>query len=150
MRVAIVTVQVPFLRGGAEAHAESLCRVIREAGHEAEIVTIPFKWYPAEAIAQQVLACRLLDLSESMATRIDRVIGLKFPAYLVPHPNKVLWILHQHRSAYDLWRSPYGDLAQRPGGVLARDMIRASDMTMVQEARRISANSRKVADCLRR
>ncbi len=33
---------------------------------------MPFKWYPAAAIPQQMLACRLLDLTESMGTRIDR------------------------------------------------------------------------------
>jgi hypothetical protein len=45
------------------------------------------------------------------------LIGLKFPIYLAPHPDKVLWILHQHRTAYDLWDHPeHGDpdhLAQR-------------------------------------
>jgi glycosyltransferase involved in cell wall biosynthesis len=150
MRIAIATVQVPFVRGGAEEHAEGLRRALREAGHEAELVTVPFKWYPPEAIPQQILACRLLDLSESMGTRIDRVIGLKFPAYLVPHSDKVLWILHQHRSAYDLWESHWGDLFGQPGGEAAMGVIRSADMRMIPEARRVFANSRNVAARLRR
>ncbi|MEJ1978903.1 MAG: glycosyltransferase family 4 protein [Acetobacteraceae bacterium] len=130
-------------------HAENLRLALREAGHEAEIVSIPFKWYPPETIAQQLLACRLLDLTESMGSRIDRVVGLKFPAYLIPHPNKVLWILHQHRSAYDLWDTPYDDLARRPGGQLARETIRSADMRLIPEARHVFANSRNVANRLR-
>jgi glycosyltransferase involved in cell wall biosynthesis len=111
---------------------------------------MPFKWYPPDAIAQQVLACRLLDLTESMGTRVDQVIGLKFPAYLIRHPNKVLWILHQHRSAYDLWESQWGDLCGQPGGEAAKALIRDADTRMIPEARRIFANSRNVAERLRR
>ena len=150
MRVAVATVQVPFLRGGAEQHAAGLVQALLAAGHEAEIVTVPFKWYPPETIAQQVLACRMLDLSESMGTRIDRLIGLKFPAYLIRHPDKVLWVLHQHRSAYDLWDSPWGDLAGQPGGEAAMDVIRSADTRLIPEARRIFANSRNVAARLQR
>ena len=150
MRIAIATVQIPFLRGGAELHAAGLATALRAAGHEADIVTIPFKWYPPEAVAPQVLACRLFDITESMGSRVDQVIGLKFPAYLIPHPNKVLWILHQHRSAYDLWDTRWGDLHSQSGGELARDVIRSADTRLIPEARRVFANSRNVADRLQR
>jgi hypothetical protein len=39
-----------------------------------------------------MLACRLFDLSESMGENVDLLIGLKFPAYVVPHPRKVFWL----------------------------------------------------------
>ena len=150
MRVAVTTVQVPFLRGGAELLAEGLCQAVRAAGHEAEIVSLPFKWYPADAIQPQILAWRLLDLTESMGTRIDKVVGLKFPAYLAPHPDKVLWLLHQHRSAYDLWDQPWGDLRGQPGGAEARDAIHRADTRLIPEARRVFAASQTVASRLRR
>ena len=104
------------MRGGAELLAESLRSELQAAGHEAEIISLPFKWYPAERIAEHMLAFRLIDLTESRAGPIDRVIGLKFPAYMITHPNKVIWLLHQHRGAYDLWGTPYGDLTAAPGG----------------------------------
>jgi hypothetical protein len=66
LRILIATVRVPFVNGGAEIHAEGLCRALREAGHQAEIIAIPFKWYPPERILDQMLACRLLDLSETV------------------------------------------------------------------------------------
>ena len=43
MRILIATVQVPFVRGGAEMHAEGLRDAFRMAGHDTEIVAIPFK-----------------------------------------------------------------------------------------------------------
>src|SRR5690606_3032321 len=103
MRVLVTTVKVPFVYGGAEVHAANLVRELQKAGHEAELVEIPFRWYPPEQMLDHLLACRLLDLTEANGVAVDRVIGLKFPAYHVRHPHKVLWILHQHRTLYDLW-----------------------------------------------
>jgi len=148
-RILIATVQVPFIRGGAEAHAEGLRDALCAAGHEAEIVAVPFKWYPPEKILDHMLACRLLDLTEAAGTPIDLLIGLKFPAYLIPHPRKVLWILHQHRSAYELWDHPrYRDISTWPQGQEIRDAIRQADRRLIAEARAVYANSRTVADRL--
>jgi glycosyltransferase involved in cell wall biosynthesis len=145
MRVLIATVQVPFVRGGAEMHAEGLHAALTAAGHHAELVSLPFKWYPPERIPEQILAARLFDVTESSGVPIDRVIGLKFPAYLIPHPNKVLWILHQHRAAYDFWGGGLCDLMHYPNGQEVRDAIRSADMALIPEARAVYANSRNVA-----
>src|SRR5215831_3101283 len=90
MRIVIASVQVPFVRGGAEILAEGLRDALRAEGHQAEIVTVPFKWYPPERVLDHMLACRLFDLTEAMGVPVDRLVCLKFPAYLIPHPNKVL------------------------------------------------------------
>ncbi len=146
MRIVIATVQVPFVCGGAEAHAESLREALVSAGHEAEIVRVPFKAYPPERIVDHALACRLLDLSESTGTPVDLLIGLKFPAYLIPHRNKVLWILHQHRMAYELWNHPLaGDLIGLPYGAEVRAAIFRLDGRFIPEARAVFANSINVA-----
>jgi len=137
MNILIATVQAPFVRGGAEVLAEQLCVALRLAGHQVEIVAIPFKWYPPDRILDQILACRLLDLTESCGVCIDRVIGLKFPAYLIPHPNKTLWILHQHRAAYDLWDHPLGDLVHAPNGAIVRDAIRSADGQWIAQSKGI-------------
>ena len=150
MRVLIATVQVPFIRGGAEIHAEGLRDALRAAGHETEILAIPFKWYPPEKILDHILACRLLDVSEVAGTRVDRLIGLRFPAYLIPHPNKVLWILHQHRTAYDLWDHALSDLVYYPNGSQVRDTIEQADRKLIPEARAVFANSRNVAHRLKK
>jgi hypothetical protein len=109
---------------------------LRSEGHEAEIVAIPFKWYPPERIPEQILACRLLDITESTGMTVDRVIGLKFPAYFIPHPNKVLWMVHQHRQAYDLWDNTLSDLVGFPNGCQIRGAIREADTRLLPEAKR--------------
>lgn len=125
--------------------AEGLCAALRIAGHEAEIVAIPYKWYPPEKILDNMLACRLLDLTESAGTKVDLLICLKFPAYLIPHPNKVLWILHQHRTAYELWDHSLGDLILAPNGAHIRDAIWRADQQIIPEARKVFALSGTVA-----
>jgi glycosyltransferase involved in cell wall biosynthesis len=146
MRIAVVSSQVPFIHGGAEIHAANLIQALHKAGHKAELVAIPFKWYPASTLLDHMTLCRMIDLSESAGQPIDLVIGLKFPAYLVPHPNKVLWILHQHRTAYELWSHPtFGDLIHDPQGLTVRDAIHAADRRFIPESRAVYANSRNVA-----
>jgi glycosyltransferase involved in cell wall biosynthesis len=150
MRVLIATTQVPFVRGGAELHAEGLQAALSAAGHDVEIVSLPFKWYPPERIVEQIAAARLFDVTESNGRPIDLLIGLKFPAYLLRHPNKVLWILHQHRSAYDLWGGELCDLMHFPNGAAVRDAIRSADTALIPEARAVFANSANVAGRLKR
>jgi glycosyltransferase involved in cell wall biosynthesis len=148
MRIVIATAQVPFVRGGAEILAEGLLHALRAQGHAAEIVAIPFKWYPPERILDQVLACRLLDVSESGGEPIDRVIGLKFPAYLIPHSHKALWLLHQFRTAYELWDNPYGDLYNYPNGPQVRQAIQRLDQRLIPEAKAIFTISKNVSSRL--
>src|SRR5712691_1349606 len=145
MRILIATVQVPFIRGGAEIHAEGLRDALITSGHEAEIIAIPFKWYPPQQILDHMLACRLLDITEAAGTPVDMLIGLKFPAYLISHPNKVLWILHQHRTAYELWDHPLSDMIYYPNGAQVRDAIQLADQQLIPQAKAIFANSRNVA-----
>ncbi len=146
MRVAIATVQVPFVRGGAEMLAESLLAALQEAGHQAEIVSLPFKWYPPARVPEHMLAARLMQVADGA----DRLIGLKFPAYLMPHKSKRLWLLHQHRSAYDTWHAPFSDLLHAPDGAHVRSVIRSADAAAFEGCERIFTISRVVSERLRR
>ena len=137
--------RIPFVRGGAEVLAKELRRVLVEAGHQAEIVAIPFKPYPPERILDHMLACRLLDLSETACMPVDRLIGLKFPAYLIPHRDKVIWMLHQHRQAYDLWQNPLSDLHTYANGAEVRAAIHAADTKLLPQSRALFTISRNVA-----
>ena len=149
MRILICTTQVPFTTGGAESHVDGLQRALIDAGHQVEIVALPFKWYPPAEIMRSAMAWRMLDLRESNGQKIDLVIGMKFPAYLVEHTNKVLWILHQHRSAYNLWGTPFDDLSTYPEGPRLREWIKHCDEKFIPEAKKVFANSRTVADRLK-
>jgi glycosyltransferase involved in cell wall biosynthesis len=149
MRVLIANVQVPFIRGGAEVLAEGLRDALRAAGHEADIATIPFNWSPPERIVDHILACRLLDLTSVAGTTVDRLIGLKFPAYLIPHPNKVIWLIHQHWAAYNFWDKPWGELSHAPNGAAVRDTVVNADRHLIPEAQAVFAISRTVSERLR-
>ncbi|MBZ5627219.1 MAG: glycosyltransferase [Acidobacteriia bacterium] len=150
LRIVIATTQVPFVRGGAELLAEGLRDALLAEGHQAEITAIPFRWYPPERLLDMMLACRLLDVSETCGVRTDVLIGLKFPAYFIRHPAKSLWLLHQHRTAYDLWGHELGDIHQFPNGPQVRDAIQQADRQLIPEARVISAISQNVARRLER
>jgi glycosyltransferase involved in cell wall biosynthesis len=150
MRILIATVQVPFIRGGAEILAEGLQNALQADGHQAEIVSIPFKWFPPERILDHMLACRLFDLTETSHGIVDRVIGLKFPAYLIPHRNRVLWLLHQHRTAYEFWDHPFADLIHSPHGARIRDAILEADQRLIPESRAVYTISGNVSDRLRK
>ncbi|MGD9883446.1 glycosyltransferase [Reyranella sp.] len=151
MRIGIATVQVPFIRGGAERHSYNLCTALQSYGHEATEIRIPFKWYPTQTLVDHVLAAKLIDIGESNGTPIDLLIGLKFPAYLLRHPNKVFWILHQHRQAYDLWDLGLSELLGEPDGLAVREFIRAEDQDAFENSEgRLFTNSANVSKRLMR
>ncbi len=148
--ILICTTQVPFTKGGAESHVAGLQRALVKAGYNAEVVALPFKWYPPTEIMRGAMAWRMLDVTAANGKPIDLVIGMKFPAYLVAHERKVLWILHQHRAAYNLWGTQFDDLSTYPEGVRVREWIHHCDRRFIPEAKKVFANSKTVAERLKR
>jgi len=114
MRIAVCSPQVPFARGGAEIVAERLTQELSARGHEADLVTVPFKWYPGATVLTNAALWRMLDLTEVDGRPVDLVIATKFPSYAVKHPNKVVWLVHQFRQAYDLDRTDLGQFGETP------------------------------------
>ena len=149
MNILICTSQVPFTYGGGEMHTENLRRAFITAGYNAEIAAVPFKWYTPDEIMRGALAWRLLDLTEANGKPIDMIVGMKFPAYLAEHPRKVLWVMHQYRTVYDLWRTPYDHLSPLPNGESARAFVKNADERFIPEAGKVFANSKTVADRLK-
>jgi len=150
VRIAVCAPQVPFVHGGAEVMADDLVSALDARGHEAELVTIPFKWYPGTRVLDQAFLWRLVDLTESDGRVIDRVIATKFPAYCVRHPNKVVWVLHQFRQAYDYDRKELGQFSESAEDRATRRAVERLDAVALGEARRVFATSQNVADRLRR
>ncbi len=149
-RILVCNAQVPFASGGAERHAAGLLRELKKAGHDAELVQLPFKWYPRPEILTSALAWRLLDVAEADGKRVDLVIPMKFPSYLVRHPNKVVWLIHQFRQATDRFGTPQSDFTASPEDTRWRELIQQADRTGLGEARKIFTNARNTAERLRR
>lgn len=131
--VLVCEAQVPLVEGGAESHVRQLAHHLRLRGYVAGIVSVPFKWYPKQEIIPHAAAWRLLDLSESNGRRIDLVIGTKFPSYFARHPNKVTWLIHQYRAAYELCGTPFSDFDHTEGDVGLRERLFRLDREMLLE-----------------
>jgi len=108
-------------------------------------MSLPFTWEPAETLLDEMAIARCLEVANA-----DRVIALKFPAYLVPHPDKVLWLLHQYRQAYDMWDAGQSNIPATERGEAIRAMIRRADEQAFAEARALFANSPVTAGRMRR
>jgi glycosyltransferase involved in cell wall biosynthesis len=150
MRIAVAAPQVPFTRGGAEIFADKLVDELRARDHEAELVTVPFKWYPGEKVLTQAFLWRLLDLDESDGRKIDLVVATKFPSYAIRHPNKVVWLLHQFRQAYELDGTGLAQFDDSAGDRALRRAVHRLDRVALGEARKVFATSRNVAERLDR
>src|SRR5437762_741996 len=146
MRVGVATVQVPFMRGGAEEHATGLVEALRRAGHEVDLITMPFRFSPIHEVERSMQIWSAEQFEEINGYELDRLICLRFPAYYVNHPRKVVWLLHQHRAVYDLWDTPFsGGLPAIPEGQRLREQITRMDTEALTKCGCLFANSRNVA-----
>jgi glycosyltransferase involved in cell wall biosynthesis len=136
MRILIATNMAPFVWGGAEELAVNLQRHLVEAGHDSEVLRIPFQWEPATGIPSQMYLARVLACENA-----DRVIALKFPAYMIQHPHKTLWLLHQYRQAYDLFDTGLSNLHSGEAGQRIRGAVITADNIAFSELDSIYVNS---------
>ncbi|WP_322512046.1 glycosyltransferase family 4 protein [Chloroflexus sp.] len=149
-RILICATQVPFVRGGAEYLVESLRDELRRRGHVVDVVALPFQWHPVERIIDSALAWRLLDMSHVNGEPVDLVIATKFPSYLIRHPRKVLWLVHQHRQAYDWYGTPLSDFDGSPAHRAVREQIFRIDGRALSECHARYTISRNVSRRLER
>ena len=149
MRVVVAEARVPFARDGAELHAQSLVTQLRRRGHDAESVALPFHGRKGELL-QQAAAWRMLNLSTSNARPVDVLIATRFPTWFARHPRKVVWLIHQHRAAYDLFGTSYSDFNTTEEDVRLRAQLTALDSKMFAECERIVTNAQNTADRIRR
>jgi glycosyltransferase involved in cell wall biosynthesis len=145
MRVAVLRPQVPFARGGAEIFTERLVEELRARGHDTDLVSIPFKWYPGARVLTQAFLWRMLDLDEADGKPIDVVVATKFPSYLVRHRDKRVWLVHQFRQAYELDGTGLGQFGDSPEDRALRRKVQGLDRVALREATRLFAISRNVA-----
>jgi glycosyltransferase involved in cell wall biosynthesis len=149
-RILICATQVPFVRGGAEYLVEGLRDALRERGHAVDVVALPYQWSPVERIPESALAWRMLDITHVNNQPVDLVIGTKFPSYLVRHPRKVVWLVHQHRQAYDWYGTALSDFNNIPEHRQVREAIFRMDRRGLGECMARFTISRNVSGRLQR
>ena len=145
MKIIIASTIVPFIKGGGTFIVDWLEEMLIKYGHQVETLKIPFhSWYPE--MLDQMLALRLLDVTE----HADRLITIRTPSYLIRHPKKVLWFIHHHRTAYDLWGTKYQEIPNTTLGFRYRDALYSADNVAFREAYRIFTNSKVVSGRLKK
>lgn len=145
MNVLVLATAVPFIHGGAEELAKNLVLQLNRAGSNAEAMWIPFSWDPPDRLIDEILIARSLRV-----TNVDRLITFKFPAYLVEHPAKTVWLLHQYRQAYDLFDARQSNIPRTSDGSRILNAVRNADRHGLSNVRRLFANSPVTADRLGR
>jgi glycosyltransferase involved in cell wall biosynthesis len=151
MRIAIATVQVPFIRGGAEILADGLVQALQEVGHSVELISMPFRFSPVSEIQRSMKLWESENFEHLNGYQCDQVICLKFPAFYLQHPNKVGWLLHQHRSVYDLWNTEFTtEFTQSQEGKQLRQEITKQDIEALSRFRKIFTIAKNVSNRLQK
>jgi glycosyltransferase involved in cell wall biosynthesis len=145
MNIVVCHSQVPYVRGGNEVLVDGLVAALREAGHRVELLALPFKWYPKAQLERQSLAWRMLDVERLGGRKVDLAICTKFPTWAVRHPRKVVWLVHQHRQAYDWYGTPLSDFGLTEEDQRARRVVLETDSQGIGEAERVYTISKNVA-----
>jgi glycosyltransferase involved in cell wall biosynthesis len=139
VKIGLVSSVAPHVLGGGRFIVEWLAPVLREHGHEVEIIYLPFEG-GRTTLFDEMLAYRLVDLSETC----DQIITFRPPSHLVPHARKVCWFIHHLRGWYDLWETRYRAAPDTPYWRATREALMHADRTSLAEAQRLFVNSRVV------
>jgi len=144
VNILITANLVPFMRGGADYHINGLADQLRRAGHEVDVLRLPFRFSPETEVQRLMDFAEGLDLNRPNGVPVDKVISLQFPGYGVNHDDHRVWVMHQHRAVYEL----YEEQPQTDALAALRESIRAFDGRALGSAQRLFANSQRVAQRL--
>jgi glycosyltransferase involved in cell wall biosynthesis len=150
MRVCLCATVVPFVSGGAELLVSALERELAARWFDTMSVVLPWGTASPLSLLRTAMAWRMLDLCVEHGPEIDLVIATRFPSYLIQHPRKVVWLVHQLRQAYDLDGTRWGSFSRSPEDRRAVEMVRAMDRRGLGEARTVWTISENVGKRLHR
>ena len=148
-KIVVCAVQVPFVRGGAEYFTDNLVSRLLERSHQVDRIQLPLQTLPLEEVIKNCLAWRLLNVDRIYNDPIDMVIGTKFPSYMIPHPRKVIWLVHQYREIYDLYGTAYSGFRPTSDHNQFRQQLIDLDQLAFSEAKKIFTISKTVSKRLK-
>jgi glycosyltransferase involved in cell wall biosynthesis len=149
-KICVCSVQIPFVKGGAEYFSQNLVNQLRARSYEVENIQLPLQTLPVEEVVKGCLAWRLLNLDRIYNDEIDLVIGTKFPSYMIPHKNKIIWLVHQYREIYDLHDTIYSGFQATSNHVQVREQLIELDHLAFSEAKQIFTISKTVSKRLKK
>ena len=135
MNLLVMTAAELFVRDPADDLQQALIENLIRLGIKAETIRMPITARSAERLIDDMVVCRSLQL-----LNVDRVIALRFPAYLVPHPEKVCWLVDHWSERYD---TPNGTvrIPDSARGLEIRRLIEESDRECLGGLHRLFAAS---------
>lgn len=149
-KVCVCAVQVPFVRGGAEYFTDNLVTQLTRRGYQVDRIQLPLQTLPIEEVVKGCLAWRLLNVDRIYNDSIDYVIATKFPSYMIPHPNKRIWLVHQYREVYDLYGTLYSGFQGTSKDSQLRQKLIDLDQIAFDEAEKIFTISKTVSGRLKK
>ncbi len=152
MNVSIFSPSFPFIDGGCELLGKSLEKKLNQKGFRSRLLYSPQHRFDRQWSSY---LCHWLWRAEESENgeSSDAVISLKYPAFLVRHPNHILWLTHRMRVYYDLWPQFYSSLASLPARVSAlarKRIIHRIDYRAITRVKKVFAISACVADRLKK
>lgn len=120
MKIAIVAPRPdPPLWGGTERAVESMRRAAEATGRiEVELIKLPVDESNLPGLIDAYRRFAELDVS-----RFDRVISVKYPAWMVDHPDHVVHMFHPLRGLYDAYETFGLPLIASPHSPQARHLL---------------------------
>ncbi|MEO6628901.1 MAG: glycosyltransferase family 4 protein [Aquihabitans sp.] len=100
MKIGVIAPSpLPVVRGGAEVAVEGIHAAINDlTPHQAEIVKLPVDERSLPGVVAGYRA-----FAELSVDQFDRVITMKYPAWMVNHPRHTLLMFHPLRGLYDTY-----------------------------------------------
>jgi len=144
MKIALLSASAPLSRDACHSVIDALATRLQQNGHKVEMIYIPFE-NNADSFLDQMLSFRLINL----ASIVDRLITFQPPSYVVPHPNKVVWLTHHAPISCEASGLGNQQLANTTSwhGIMTRLMH--ADLVGLGEARAVFAGSRAINEKLK-
>lgn len=134
MKVAVVAPQpVPDVWGGTERAVAAMREAIAATGdHECDLIKLPVDEFDLPGLIDGYRRFAHLDLSA-----YDRVISVKYPAWMIDHPDHVVHMFHPLRGLYDAYGAFGLPLVASPVSPRAAELLEivgtANDRAAVDE-----------------
>jgi hypothetical protein len=124
--------------------ADHLVERLRDQGHEVEQLRLPFSDRDWHTIPAQMVAMRNFDIES-----VERLIALDFPAYLLRHAHKAVWLSERFLTSDDLFDDESAQVPATSVGAQYRALRSAADSEGLGEAESRFSVSTAVRDRLR-
>lgn len=145
--VIVAPSPVPLRLGGAERHWDALRDALVLRGIFTDVVKLPLREGNLVDLVDAYEQFALLDLSHA-----DLVVTGKYPAWMVQHPNHVVWMLHPLRGLYDTFSetSHEDDLRRARSGAPVAATRALDDLLSALAAGPVAVGPFELVDAVRR